>query len=484
MGSHCESLALLTDLYEITMAYGYWKAGVADHEGAFNLFFRRNPFGGGYTVACGLEQAIDYLNNFGFTREDVDYLARLKGNDGRALFESGFLEYLAAMKLSLDVDAIAEGTVVFPQEPLLRTQGPIAQCQLLETPLLNMINFQSLIATKAARICQAAQGDPVMEFGLRRAQGIDGGISASRAAYIGGCAGTSNVLAGKIHDIPVMGTHAHSWVMLFDSELEAFQAYADAMPNNCVLLVDTYNTLDGVRNAIAIGDRLRARGQRMAGIRLDSGDLAYLSIEARRMLDAAGFDDVFIVASNELDENIITSLKLQGAKIGVWGVGTRLATAHDDPALGGVYKLAAVRAPGRPWQYRIKLSEQLAKITNPGIQNVRRFRDESLFIADMIYDAQQPPGGECLIIDPMDATRRRKIPADTASEDLLAPVWRGGRQVYSCPEIRAIRERAQRQLAGLHPSIKRIVNPHTYPVGLESRFHALKTELILSARKM
>jgi nicotinate phosphoribosyltransferase len=388
---------------------------------------------------------------------------------------------LKNLTLTLDIDAVPEGTVVFPQEPILITQGPIIECQLLETALLTITNFQTLIATKAARICQAAQGDPVIEFGLRRAQGIDGGISASRAAYVGGCIGTSNVLAGKIYGIPTMGTHAHSWVMLFDSEIEAFEAYAEAMPNNCVFLVDTYNTLDGVRNAIEVGRKLRDKGHQFAGIRLDSGDLAYLSIEARRILDEAGFTDTSIVGSNELDENIIVSLKQQGAKINVWGVGTRLATAHGEPSLGGIYKLTATRKPGEAWQYRIKLSEQLAKITNPGIQRVRRFTD-SLFIADMIYDAQRPPGGDCLIIDPVDITRRKKIPAGTPFEELLVPLLRGGKLVYEPPKIELIRERAQDQLALLHPGIKRFINPHLYPVGLESGFHDLKTKLILKAR--
>lgn len=479
----CPSLALLTDLYQITMANGYWKAGVTDREAAFSLFFRRNPFQNGYTIACGLEQAIDFIERFRFSDDDLEYLRGLKGGDGRPLLDPDFLKYLKTLKLDLDIDAVPEGTVVFPQEPIVCTQGPILQCQLIETALLTIINFQSLIATKAARVCEAAQGDPVIEFGLRRAQGMDGGLSASRAAYVGGCAGTSNVLAGKTYGIPVMGTHAHSWVMLFDSEREAFEAYAGAMPNNCVFLVDTYNTLEGVRNAIEVGRRLKAHGHKMSGIRLDSGDLAYLSIEARRMLDEAGFADASIVASNELDENIIASLKLQGAKINVWGVGTRLATAYDDPALGGIYKLTAVRRPGQEWQYRIKLSEQIAKITNPGIQRARRFTD-GLFIADMIYDAQNPPEeGDVLIIDPTDITRRKRIAAGTKWEELLVPLYRGGKLVYERPRINNIRERVQSQLARLHPTIRRLVNPHGYPVGLESRFHELKMELIMRARQ-
>src|SRR5688572_20045473 len=281
------SLALLTDLYELTMAHGYWKAGVDAKEAVFHLFFRQNPFGSGFSIACGLGYVIDFLKDFRFDEGDTRYLSGLTGNDGRPIFEPEFLSTLRALEITCDIDAIPEGTVVFPHEPLLRVRGPIGQCQLLETALLNLINFQTLIATKAARICISARGDPVLEFGLRRAQGVDGGLAASRAAYIGGCAGTSNVLAGKIFGIPVRGTHAHSWVMSFDTEIEAFRAYADAMPNNCVFLVDTYDTLTGVQHAIEMGKWLRKRGHKLTGVRLDSGDLAWLSIEARRMLDAA-----------------------------------------------------------------------------------------------------------------------------------------------------------------------------------------------------
>lgn len=480
------SLALLTDLYELTMAYGYWKAGVADFEAVFNLTFRENPFGGGFTIAAGLHPAIQMLECCRFTREDLDYLASIKGNDGRPVFEAAFLEHLGAMRLSVDVDAVPEGTLVFPGEPLLRVSGPVMQAQILETALLNIINFQSLVATRAARVCLAAQGDPVIEFGLRRAQGIDGGLSASRAAYIGGCTGTSNVLAGKIFGIPVMGTHAHSWVMLFESELDAFRAYAAALPNNCIFLVDTYNTLEGVRRAARTGGWLRERGHRLAGIRLDSGDLAWLSIEARKILDEAGFPDAAIVGSNDLDESIMASLKQQGAKIGIWGVGTRLVTAYDEPALGGVYKLAAVLRPGGPWQYRIKLSEQLAKISNPGPLQVRRYLDRGgSTVGDMIFDALRPLGGneEAVIVDPLDATRRKRIPAGTAFEDLLIPVWRGGRGVWEPPALEKIRRRVRDQLARFHHGVKRFINPHAYPVGLEQGYHELKTRLILEARE-
>ncbi|MDH3583356.1 MAG: nicotinate phosphoribosyltransferase, partial [Phycisphaerae bacterium] len=288
-GLYGHSLALLTDLYQITMAFGYWKLGRADERAVFNLFFRKHPFGGGVTVAAGLAQVVEYLDGFGFEDTDVAYLATLTGNDGKPLFERAFLDYLSDLRLTCDVDAVPEGTVVFPHEPLVRVTGPILQCQILETALLNMINFQTLVATKSARICTATEGEPVLEFGLRRAQGIDGALTASRAAYIGGCVATSNVLAGKLYGIPVKGTHAHSWVMSFEEEAHAFEAYAEAMPNNCVFLVDTYDTLEGVRRAIEVGRALRERGHEMVGVRLDSGDLAHLSIEARKLLDAADF---------------------------------------------------------------------------------------------------------------------------------------------------------------------------------------------------
>ena len=325
------------------MAYGYWKTGRAEREAVFHLFFRKNPFQGGYTIAAGLQSVADLLEDFRFETDDIEYLSTLTGNDGKALFAPDFLDYLSELEFSCDVDAVPEGTVVFPHEPMVRVKGPILQCQILETPLLNLINFQSLIATKASRITTATGGESVLEFGLRRAQGIDGALAASRAAYIGGCDATSNVLAGKLFGIPVKGTHAHSWVMSFDDELSAFREYAAAMPNNCVFLVDTYDTIQGVRNAIEVGKQLRESGHEMVGIRLDSGDLAYLSIEARNLLDEAGFPDAAIVASNDLDEGIIASLKDQGAKIAVWGVGTKLVTAFDQPALGGVFKLGAMR---------------------------------------------------------------------------------------------------------------------------------------------
>lgn len=476
------SLALLTDLYQLTMAQAYWKSGSADKEAVFHLYFRKHPFGGGFTVACGLARALDHLGHFRFQAEDLAYLGSLAGNDGQPLFDPAFLPELGRMELGCDVDAVPEGTVVFPQEPILRVKGPILQAQILETALLNIVNFETLIATKAARICLATRGEPVIEFGLRRAQGVDGGLSASRAAYVGGCVATSNVLAGRLYGIPVRGTHAHSWIMSFESELESFLAYAEAQPNNCVFLVDTYDTIEGVRHAIEAGRRLRERGHEMAGVRLDSGDLAYLSIEARRLLDEAGFPKATIVASNDLDEDVIASLKDQDAAINVWGVGTRLVTGGDQPALGGVYKLGAVRRAGEPWKHRVKVSEQAVKVSNPGIQQVRRYQAPEGFVADVIWDEDMGFGSEGVMIDPLDPTRRRKLPANASWTDLLVPVVRGGRVVYEPPPLPAARERVRQQLALLHAGVKRFVNPHQYPVGLTAPLFDLRSRLILDAR--
>ena len=458
------------------MAYGYWKSGKDRDEAVFHLYFRENPFDGGYTIAAGLEQAVRYVESLRFTDDDLRFLSTATGNDGKPLFPDDFLKHLSKLDIRLDVDAIPEGTVVFPQEPLVRVVGPMVQAQIVESALLNIINFQSLIATKAARVVHAANGDPVIDFGLRRAQGVDGALAASRASYIGGCVGTSNVLAGATYDIPVKGTHAHSWVMAFPNELDAFEKYAEVMPNNCLLLVDTYNTLQGVRNAIEIGKRLHARGHELMGIRLDSGDLAYLSNEARKMLDAAGLQKASIAASNELDEHLIASLKQQGAKIDVWGVGTKLVTAWDQPALGGVYKLSAMRSHDGEWQHKIKISEQAIKTSNPGMLQVRRFDD-----ADMIFDqlAGEPSH---VIVDPLDLTRRRVVPETARYRDLLVPVFRGGRRVYELPGIEQIRERREEELKRFHPGVKRFENPHRYPVGLEKSLFDLKTRLVLEAR--
>lgn len=477
-------LSLLTDLYQITMAQGYWKKGLEKREAVFNLFFRNPVFKGGYAIGCGLHYVIDWLENFSFHPSDLDYLATLRNPDGTGLFDREFLYQLGEMKFECDVDAIPEGRLVFPQEPLLRVKGPIWQAQLIETFLLNAINFQTLIATKAARICFAAKGDAVFEFGLRRAQGIDGGLSASRASYVGGCSATSNALAGKLFGIPVRGTHAHSWVMTFANETEAFEAYSDSMPGNAVFLVDTYNTLKGVENAITVGRKLREKGYELAGIRLDSGDLAYLSIEARRILDEAGFENTNIAASNDLDEFLIKSLKEQGARINIWGVGTNLVSASDQPALGGVYKLTALQDENGNWDYKIKLSEQAGKINVPGILQVRRFKDAKGFIADMVYDEtlgfQLPEA----IIDPADFTKRKLIQPGWESEELLVPVFRKGHCVYAKPPLDETRRRAKEELNMLHPTIKRFENPHNYPVGLEERLFHLRADMVLQMKNL
>lgn len=474
---------LLTDLYQLTMAHGYWKSGKADNEAVFHLFFRRNPFRGRFSVAAGLEYVIDLLRDYRFRDEDLDYLAELRGNDDGPLFDRGFLEELRSMRFSCDVDAVPEGTVVFPHQPLIRVSGPILQCQLLETALLNVINFQTLIATKAARVCAAAGADPVLEFGLRRAQGIDGALAASRAAWIGGCAATSNVLAGKLFGIPVKGTHAHSWIMSFDTEPEAFDAYARAMPNNCVFLVDTYDTLQGVRLAVETGHRLRAAGHEMVGIRLDSGDLAELSIKARQILDEAGFSDATIVASNDLDETSIRKLKRDGAAISVWGVGTKLVTGDGQPALGGVYKLSAIREAGEDWRYRVKLSEQAVKVSNPGMLQVKRFQSETQFCGDVIYNL--PDGfshGKAAVRLTEDG--HTWCPQDGLTEtDLLVPVFRRGECVYDLPDLTAVRDLCSKQMQMLHAWIETYDEAETYPVGLDATLYELKNRLINEVRK-
>jgi len=477
------SSSLLTDFYQLTMAYSFWKAGMENVEGTYHLFFRSAPFDGNYCICCGLERAISLIEALQFEESDLNYLASLQGNDGKTLFDDGFLEYLGEFRFTCNVDAIPEGTIVFPFEPMLRIQGPLIQCQLLETPLLNIINFQSLIATKTSRVCRAAQGDPVLEFGARRAQGLDGALTASRAAYIGGCSATSNVLAGKKFGIPVKGTIAHSWIMAFESELEAFETYADILPNNCVLLVDTYSTLEGVKNAIAVGNKLKSRGYEFAGIRLDSGDLAYLSIEARKMLDEAGFPDASILASNDLDEKIIQSLKIQNAKVNMWGVGTRMVTAYDDPALNGVFKLSAVRKPGGKWENKIKISNQSTKVTTPGIQQVRRFRKNNQNIADMIYDVNiGPDNNGCRIVDPFDMTRQKQIESCSEYTDLLIPIFINGEKVYECPSLEQIKVKVEEEKQRFHSTILRLVNPHHYPVGNEKRLNDVRTELMMKAR--
>lgn len=477
--------AMLTDLYQLTMAQGYFLSGQDKVDANFTMFFRTNPFKGGFAIAAGIEPALDYLENFGFSEQDCAYLATLKAADGTPLFKPAFLEALRAFKFTCDVEAVEEGSVVFAREPLIQVRGPIAQCQLVETTLLNILNFSTLIATKAARVALAAQGDPVLEFGLRRAQGPDGGVMASRAAYIGGCAATANTLAGQLYGIPVAGTHAHSWVMAFDSEEDSFEAYAQTSSNNVVLLVDTYNALEGTKKAIKVGLEMEARGEHFAGIRIDSGDLAYLSKEARKLLDEAGLTQAKIFASNELDEYTISSLKDQGAPIEVWGVGTKLVTAFDQPSLGGVYKLTAISKEGtNEWQPRIKVSEQATKMTVPGVQGIRRFiNKDGIFVGDMVYTQGDNLTGDVTMVDPLDSTRRKTFSATCESREVLTPLMRGGTTVRERISLEDIRARVRDEMSHLHETQLRFLNPHSYAVGLEKSLHDMRYDLVLQARQ-
>ena len=478
---YSDSLGLLTDIYQLTMCYGYWKKGIHQKPSSFNLFFRNNPFKGAYSVSCGLDYVIDYLNNFKFSKEDISYLSNLKTENGKKLFENKFLEFLKEFRFECDLDAIEEGRIVFPNEPLLRITGPLYQCQLLETALVNIINFQSLIATKSSRMYLVAKGDPILEFGLRRAQGIDGSLSASRASYIGGCSKTSNVLAGKIFNIPVSGTHSHSWVLAFDSEVSAFQNYAQVMPDNCVLLVDTYETMKGVKNAIIVAKELEKRNKKLFGIRIDSGDLAYLSKKARKLLDKENLEYVKIIASNDLDEFILESLKHQKAKISVWGIGTKLITAFDNPSLGAVYKLSALKNDRGKWEKKLKLSEQKIKINNPGVHQVRRFIKDGIFNGDMIYDTSSSIIKEKMI-DPNDSTKFKKFKEESDYEELLKKIFKKGNLVYKSPKIDQIKKKLHIDLERLDNSHKRLDNPHVYPVGLEESLFIERKKMILSLR--
>ena len=476
------NMTLLTDLYEITMAQSYWSQGKIDTDACFYSFYRDNPFGGGYGVFCGANQIAELVDGFGFTDDDIEYLASLQSPGKTPLFDPAFLAWLRGIELSVDICTVPEGSPVFPCEPLVRVTGPLLQCQLLEPAILNGVNFQTLIATKASRVCQAAEGRPVSEFGLRRAQGPDGALSSSRAAYVGGCASVANVLAGKLYDIPVSGTHAHSWVMSFPDELSAFRAYARAMPDNCTLLVDTYDVEQGVKNAIIVARELGRDGHKLQGIRIDSGDLAWLSKMARSMLDKAGFSDVGIVLSNDLDEYTITSLNEQRAQYTALGVGTHLAAAYGQPALGGVYKLSAIREPGQEdWTPRLKISEQLYKRTIPGVLDVRRYRNgDGMLVGDLIFDVNDGVPADAVIVDPLDAMRRRKMEGEF--ETLLKPLVKAGKLEDVDLSARTARTRRAQQLACLDDSIKRFMNPHEYPCGIERGLFKKRDEIVIATR--
>lgn len=474
--------ALLTDFYQLTMAYAYWKSGIADRRAVFHSFFRRPPFRGGFTISCGLEPFIRYLEQFHFSKSDLDYLADQKNPSNNPLFDDGFLKMLETLRLNVDVDAVEEGVAIFPYEPMIRVSGPLLQCQLLESPLLNYMNFPTLIATKAARVRLASGQDRIMEFGLRRAQGSDGALTASRAAFVGGCDSTSHVLAGKMFGIPIQGTHAHSWIMAFEKEEDAFEQYAKIFPELPIFLVDTYNTIEGVKAAIRVGHRLRSRGHDLGGIRLDSGDLAALSIEARKMLDAAGFPKALIVASNELDEVVISELKHQGSKIDVWGVGTNLVTSKDHPALDGVYKISAIEKSDGSMRYILKLSEQLAKVSNPGILDIMRYSLDGRMVGDIIFDTELGIKNPSNNIDPFDSTKQFTFPDNATTEALLKPVVRSGKSVYTFPTLQSIRARTLQSLQELPKGVTRFLNPHIYPVVLEKELYNIKVDLMRSIR--
>jgi nicotinate phosphoribosyltransferase len=469
------SLALLTDLYELTMAQGFWRAGRASDEAVFHLTFRSHPFGSGFTIACGIGPAVDYVEGFRFSDDDVRHLARLCDPHGGRLFDDDFLATLRDLRLDVDIDAVPEGTAVFPHEPLLRVRGPLLQCQLLETSLLTVVNFQTLIATKAARVRLAAGDDPILELGLRRAHGVDGGVAASRAAYVGGCTATSNVLAGRRYGIPVRGTHAHSWVMAFESELEAFEAWATAMPGSAVLLVDTYDSVGGVRRAIEVGHQLRAAGFELGGVRLDSGDLVALSRRVRRLLDDAGFAQTEIVASGDLDEHRIAASKRAGAQVNVWGVGTRLVTAYDEPALTGVYKLSAVRARGKAWRYPEKRSEQSEKRSMPGLLQGLRYARGGTFAGDAIVTEGEKAGKSVEVMSVGSPGRRLLVDGDGKPARLLVPVVQGGRAAGPAESLATVRARVTAQIAALPEGCRRLRQPASYPVGVSAGVRALRS---------
>lgn len=476
-------VSLNTDLYELTMAQGYWESGMCDTRACFTVFFRDNPFSGGYAVACGTGQIADLVESFRYTDEDIAYLGSVEAPGGGAMFKPEFLEWLSHFTMDVDVWAAREGDVVFPREPIVRVEGPMVACQLLETALLNLVNFQTLVATKAARVVQAAEGHAVSDFGLRRAQGPDGGLAVARASYVGGCSSTSNCLAGKIYGIPVFGTHAHSWVMSFPTELDAFRAFARCSPKNCVLLVDTYDVRQGLRNAVTVAKEMEEAGERLAAVRIDSGDLAKLSKLARKMFDEAGLPYVRISASNDLDEYTVQSLFAQGAPIDSFGVGTKLATCDPQPSLGGVYKLSAVKKPGDDdWRPVMKLSEMSYKRTIPGIQHVLRFCDESgCPMGDVIVDEAALAGNAGLAVDVLDA----ELPLDlTAYEphEVLVKMVEGGHGVGERPGLEDSKRLAREALMHLDPAVRRFLNPQIYPVGIERGLAALRQRLAREER--
>lgn len=509
-------ICLNTDLYELTMAQGFWDAQMIDTKACFTAFFREHPFKGGFAISCGTGQIAELVENFVFQPDDIAYLKRLQAPGGGKLFKPEFLDFLSEHRLDLTIDAIPEGEIVFAREPMVRVQGPIIDCQLIETALLNLVNFQTLVATKCARVVKAAEGHPVSDFGLRRAQGPDGGLAVARASYIAGAGSTSNVLAGKLYGIPVFGTHAHSWVMSFDDELKAFRSFAKSSPKNCTLLLDTYDVTQGLAHAITVAHEMEARGEKLSAIRLDSGDLARLSKEVRAAFDAEGLNYVKISVSNDLDEYTIQSLFSQGAPIDAFGVGTKLATCDQQPSLGGVYKLTALQKPGEiSWKPVMKLSEQFFKRTLPGVQQVRRFyTQDGQPIGDMIFDETLEPellkdasmsaeDRDILVAvgkSDADGCAQKTLAASTLSptqrvrlQDVLDPYTTytlsgttrlllermvvHGKPVGPVQSIEVSRQRCHNALMHLDPAITRFLNPQLYPVGVDMKLAKLRHEL-------
>lgn len=472
------NLTLLTDFYELTMMQGYFK-NKTNPTVVFDMFYRVNPNDGGYAICCGLDQVINYIKDLRFTYEDIDYLRNLE------VFDEDFLDYLAGFHFTGDIYAVPEGSIIFPMEPIIKVVAPIMEAQLIETAILCIINHQSLIATKASRVCYAAKGEPVMEFGLRRAQGPDAATLGARAAVIAGCVGTSNVYCAKKYSVPALGTHAHSWIMSFPDEITAFRKYAELYPHNTTLLVDTYDTLrSGVPNAIKTFTELRDKGRmpKVYGIRLDSGDLSYLSKKARKMLDEAGFTDAVICASSDLDEYLIESLKLQGAKINTWGVGTNLITSKDCPAFGGVYKLAAMKE-GDEFIPKIKISENQWKITNPGNKTIYRVYDkvtgnihaDLICLADETFDENE----DLLLFDPINTWKKTLLEAGTYTlREMLVPIFVNGTCVYESPSVMEIRDYCLKEQNTLWEETRRFVNPHNVYIDLSKKLWDLKQELL------
>lgn len=477
---HNRNLTLLTDLYQLTMMQGYFNTNNHQKLSVYDMFYRKNPCENGYAIFCGLEQVIHYIKNIKFTDEDILYLRSLN------LFSQDFLRYLKDFKFSGEIYSVEEGTVVFPYEPLIRVKATVIEAQFIETTILNIINHQTLIATKAARVVQACDGDTVLEFGLRRAQAPDAGIYGTRACIIGGCNATSNILAGKLFDIPISGTHGHSWVMSFNEEITAFREYAKNFPNKCILLVDTYNTLtSGVPNAIKVFNEMKEMGIPLKnyGIRLDSGDLSYISKEARKMLDDAGFFDAIIIASNDLDEYIISSLKQQNSCIDAWGVGTSLITSKGCPALGGVYKLAMEESEDGSFVPKIKVSDNKDKITNPGIKKIIRVYDSKTkkIKADLIAldDEVFDENNDLTIIHPLESWKKMKLKTgEYFLRELLKPIFINGECIYKSKSVLEIRDYCNLEKETLWSQHKRLINPQTIPVDLSERLLKLKNDML------